>query len=388
MIRRSGAFGMVGVLFASAFVALVSAQGGAAAAASFGDWKSVSAGDVHTCAIRKGGELYCWGRDVEGQVGDGANPNPATSPRRIGTLNDWARVAGGRDHTCAIRTSGKLYCWGSDSSGQLGDGNTSSTADAPKRIGTLDDWSKVDSGYAHSCGIRKNGKLYCWGSNADGQIGDHGASSTADAPKRVGTGADWNSVSTGREHTCGIRQNGKLYCWGGDDKRQVGDGANPDPALYPRRIGSLDDWATVSAGEYHTCAIRKSGKLYCWGFDNFGQVGEGQTTIPLDVPVHIGSLDDWATVAAGNNHTCGARKNGKLYCWGWNSDNQLGDEGSGTASAPRRIGALDDWASLSGGRAHTCGIRKGGSLYCWGRDTEGQVGDGTNPTPAKTPRRI
>jgi alpha-tubulin suppressor-like RCC1 family protein len=298
----------------------------------------VSVGGDHTCGVRANGKLYCWGADAEGQVGNGGESSePVIAPRRIGTFEDWAYVATGGSHTCGVRRNGKLYCWGSDGAGQVGDGDATA-ATAPRRIGTFEDWATAGAGYAHSCGVRTNGKLYCWGSDEFGQVGDGDAVGNSTVPRRIGTFEDWATADGGYGHSCGVRKNGKLYCWGSDNFGQVGDGDNPTEAAAPRRIGTFEDWANVSALNSHTCGTRRNGKLYCWGYDTFGQIGDGGDNVNALAPLRIGTFEDWTTVSAGNTHTCGVRRNGKLYCWGVDDEGEVGDGvDESTKTAPLRI---------------------------------------------------
>jgi alpha-tubulin suppressor-like RCC1 family protein len=386
---------LASTLMATGLVAVTTLTMSPAQADSFQDWANVSAGDSHTCGVRSNGKLYCWGADYAGQVGDGSNDGDgAPYPRRIGAFEDWSAVSAGGSHTCGIRHGGKLYCWGGDYTGQIGNGNGyDSNVISPKRIGSLEDWSNVSAGRLHTCGVRKNGKLYCWGMDINGQVGDGDGSSDKSAPVRIGTHEDWSTVDAGSDHTCGVRTNGKLYCWGWDNLGQVGDGngGSDTRVTAPRRIGTLEDWSKVSTGAIHSCGIRHGGKLYCWGNDGNGQIGDGGSDKDKSAPVRVGTFEDWSNVSAGIIHTCGIRTNGRLYCWGNDSKGQLGDgflQHDG-ATGPRRIGTFEDWSKVSAGAAHTCGVRKNGKLYCWGSDDEAQIGNGEDETGTVfSPERI
>jgi alpha-tubulin suppressor-like RCC1 family protein len=387
MIRRSAAFWSAFALLATALIAGTPISGASAVESiSFSDWNSISAGDNHTCGTRSDGKLYCWGNNEEGEVGDGSPSGPVYAPLRIGSFADWAQASAGGNHTCGVRKNGKLYCWGYDNFGQIGDG-ASTGATSPRRIGSFEDWANVSASYRHTCGVRKNGKLYCWGRDTFGQIGDGDVANDHAAPSRIGTFEDWVRVDAGGHHTCGVRANGKLYCWGHDYNGQVGDGADTG-ATSPRRIGTFEDWSRVAAGLSHTCGVRTNGKLYCWGYGEFGQVGDSEEDLLAESPRRIGSFEDWSRIAAGDSHTCGARTNGKLYCWGSDSYGQIGDDDGTHAIAPRRVSSSEDWATVTAGENHSCGIRAH-KLYCWGRDNLGQLGDGTDDdTPVTVPRRI
>ena len=376
-------------------VALAALSGAPPAhAVPFSDWQTVSAGSNHTCGIRAG-MLFCWGLNLFGQLGDGTNVKRLT-PKRITAVSDWKSVTAGSGHTCAIRGTGALYCWGDNEKGQLGDGTVAPRI-SPKRITAVSDWKFVTSGgeenRSYTCAIRGTGALYCWGDNSSGQLGD-GTKTQRFSPKRITAVADWTTIAAGGEeiaiHTCAIRGAGALYCWGDNFNGQLGDGTQTDH-LSPKRITAVDDWTSVAAGgeeeNSHTCAIRGTGALYCWGYNGTGELGDG-TGIQRLSPKRITAVSDWNDITAGALHTCGVRGTGALYCWGGNHVNQLGDGTDTGRLSPVRITAVADWKLVAAGDYHSCAIRGTGALYCWGFNLHGQVGDGTDGNQRSTPTRV
>jgi alpha-tubulin suppressor-like RCC1 family protein len=311
------------------------------------DWTAVSTGWGYSCGTRAEGSLWCWGDNYSGQLGDGSTVpvdengfsegfliEPA--PVRVGAASDWTAVSAGDSHTCGIRSGGALWCWGNNGSGQLGDGSTDSRT-APVRVGTASDWTAVSTGWGYSCGIRAEGSLWCWGENTHGQLGNGTAALLDESgypldypvqrtPVRVGAASDWTAVSAGMGHTCGIRAEGGLWCWGDNEKGVLGDGtasvrSADRPYLNnnrsaPVRVGTASDWTTVAVGDAYTCGRRVDGSLWCWGANVEGQLGDG-TAVDSPVPVRVaGGADDWTTVSGTEWLTCGIRADGTLWCWG------------------------------------------------------------------------
>ena len=236
--------------------------------------------------LRTTGKLYCWGINTAGQLGDGTE-TPRTSPKQIGTATDWKLVAASRyQHTCGIRGSGNLYCWGHNHFGQLGDGSTSKHT-SPTRIGTFADWgAALPRQFPHTCGVRTNGKLYCWGSTDYGKLGITYSADKETSPKRVGSFQDWVSVGAGHSDSCALRANGKLYCWGKYLEGASGQRLVCQPRAHSHTCRAPSSGSRLTSGDNHNCAIRV-GELYCWGRNNEGQVGSHTNITPFRSPQRV-----------------------------------------------------------------------------------------------------
>jgi alpha-tubulin suppressor-like RCC1 family protein len=177
----------------------------------------------------------------------------------------------------------------------------------------------ISAGGYHTCGI-KNGELYCWGYNKYGQLGI-GSIDNQYSPEKVGTDSDWTFIKAGMYTTCGIRS-GELFCWGNNDQSIIGD-----EAMYsePTQIGSDSDWTEVSYPYTNVCGI-KNGKLFCWGHNQYGQLGDGTSGYGMNKtdPVQVGTSSLWTDISSTQFHSCGIN-NSKVYCWGWNNFGQLGN---------------------------------------------------------------
>lgn len=319
--------------------------------------------------------LWAWGRGDTGALGNGTLITQSV-PAVVGagTPTTWTDASAGFAHTCAVNGDGTGWCWGDNYWGELGDGTTTNR-DIPARVGFENWWVSISAGGGHTCGIRNTGELVCWGRNDEGQIGD-GTTTQKTEPEPVGRDLDWASVSAGSGlHTCAIKTNGTLWCWGDNRLGTLGDGTFIDrPA--PVQIGTDSDWTSVSAGAYQTCGVRGTGMLWCWGWNGFGQLGDGTTT-DRNVPTQIGTAADWAHVSTGAYHTCGLRTTGGLWCWGRNFEGAVGDGTTDDRWSPTQVGTDTNWVDAAAGAGHSCGVRMDGTLWCWGWNLFGELGDAT-----------
>lgn len=348
------------------------------------DWEFTEGGLNQTCGLKSDGRLFCWGDNRYGQLGDGTGSNK-TSPTRINTDTNWVTVGGGSNYTCGAKNDGTLWCWGYRGYGH--DGTPDIIRNIPTQVGAATNWAIFDgsSGLPHTCGVQNDGTLWCWGYNYYGQLGI-GSTTDQFIPTQVGSDTSWSLVTAGTHHTCGIRNDGTLWCWGYNDYGQLGIGPpdlDNDPIQYvqynyPFQVTSAgNSWTFVTAGFSHNCGIQTNGTLWCWGNNSYGQMGDGTTLTKWD-PVQIGTDTDWISVDGGDSaHTCGIKTNGTLWCWGNNSCGQVGDGTTTNKTIPTQVGSNTNWVSVFVGEQHTCGLKTDGTLWCWGRNSSGQLGDGT-----------
>lgn len=338
---------------------------------------ALGAGPYHTCAIQ-GGALSCWGRNDTHQLGT-AGTTPVLAPAMLeGT--DWAEVAAGEQHTCARRTGGSVWCWGENGSGQCGVGDTAAPVDAPAFVSTSGAAAQLSTNFDFTCAIYESGALFCWGANAEGQLAQDdpfpGDGVNRSAPVEVETAADWTFVDAGQGHACGIRAPGSLWCWGRNSEGELGLGAGAAGQLRtPQRVGDGEDWAEARAGQNHTCARKTDGSLWCWGANDESQLGLGDHQTRSE-PTRVGDASDWTAVTVDTFHGCGLRAPGSLWCWGRNVEGQLGTGDHQEQGQPVQIGTDDDWSQVSAGRFHTCARKQDGTIFCVGQNTYGQLGTG------------
>lgn len=380
----------------------------------------VGYGSNHACARRfDGPTLWCWGNNSAGQLGNGKTTS-SNLPVIVGTTGvtgtTWDNVEGGSEHTCGIRDNSTLWCWGSNSAGQLGDGTTTNRS-GPVQVGGSPSGSvwqtEISAGSNHTCGIRDNSTLWCWGSNNHGQLGD-GTNNSSTTPVLVSTagvsGGGWLYVALSNEgdYSCGLRSDNSAYCWGNNDKGQLGNGTTDDSKL-PVAISTSgvtgSGWKNIFPGKGHTCGLRDDGSGYCWGDNQYGQLGNGTTddsTTPTPVDTTgLAAPKKWQTLVAGMNHTCGTLPEidvafgliftGSGYCWGRNNAGQLGDGSTTNRSTPVRVGgssSTTQWISMAATNEFSMGFTVLPSLdminiWTWGKNDLGQLGDGSNTNRSK-----
>ena len=331
------------------------------------------------------GLLFTWGRNNYGRLGDNTTLASKSSPVSVvGGFTNWCQVSAGDIHTAAIRTNGTLWTWGSNSSGQLGDNTAASSSKSSpvSVVGGFTNWCQVSAGVSHTAAVRTNGTLWTWGFNAAGQLGDNtaGVGASKSSPVSVVGGfTDWCQVSAGCAYTVALRTNCTLWTWGCNNQGQLGDNTIVSKSSPVSVVGGFTDWCQVSTVFRHTAALRTNGTLWAWGYNGSAQLGDN-TIVAKSSPVSVvGGFTDWCQVSAGSFHTAAVRTNGTLWAWGTNILGTLGDNTVGNKSSPVSVvGGFTDWCQVSAGDFHSAAIRTNGTLWSWGRNNNyGQLGDNT-----------
>jgi alpha-tubulin suppressor-like RCC1 family protein len=285
-------------------------------------FRHVVAGWEFTCGVTTGDRIYCWGKNDQGQLGTGSTAtfNPAPSSvagnRRYRQVRAWAGAA------CAITMSRAAFCWGDNSAGQLGNG-TDRSSRVPTRIGGPPGllWRQLTMGGAHTCGITTGNGAWCWGTNASGQLGD-GTKIRRFIPGAVSGALAVAQIEAGLFHTCAATTAGRAYCWG--DGIAIGNGAGLDPVATPTPVAGRRTWDNVSGGSGFTCAVTATARGLCWGSGASGALGNGTSLNQLR-PVPVAGSLSFVAINAGSEFACGVGTNGQGWCWGGNSNGQLGD---------------------------------------------------------------
>jgi alpha-tubulin suppressor-like RCC1 family protein len=357
----------------------------AVATASASSASALTAGYYHTCALTSLGAVKCWGYNVYGSLGDGTNTNRNTPVDVIGLSTGVTAISAGYRHTCAVTGAGAVKCWGWNFLGQLGDGTNT---DSNKPVGVIGLGSGVTAVTAdgdHACALTTTGAVKCWGHNSFGQLGD-GTNTNSNKPVGViGLGSGVTEISAGAHHTCALTSTGAVMCWGYNVYGELGDGNNTT-SYTPVVVSGLGSGVmAVGAGGDHTCVLMSTGAVKCWGRNSYGELGDGNNT-SINRPVGVVGLGSGATaITAYTSNTCALTSAGAVKCWGRNTYGELGDGTNTDSNTPVGVSGLGSGATAtSAGAVHTCALTTAGAVKCWGYNLYGELGDGTN-TNSNTP---
>lgn len=385
--------------------------------AGISDADRIAAGGDNSCALHLTGAVSCWGNNNEGQLGNGQIASASTASQKVADINDATSVAAGTSFTCALRQNASISCWGKNSSGELGIGQTTyeiASSQVPVEVDGITDARAVDLGWSHACALHSDGSISCWGENEDGQLGN---SQTAQShmPLEVEGISDAVSVSTGPFHTCAVRQNGSISCWGLNSIGQLGNGLTDDSGPSQAPVGGtavhksaslrsvqlsrftsvigIADASSVAAGGGHTCALHQNGIVSCWGNNESGQLGNGRSRLGWNalaqfsaVPVQVEGITDAIAVDAGAGFSCALHETGSVSCWG---DNEFGELGNGQmeddSPVPVPVEGIDDATAIATGGTHACAIHQNGAVSCWGNNSLLQRGTNQTILPSAIP---
>jgi alpha-tubulin suppressor-like RCC1 family protein/roadblock/LC7 domain-containing protein len=312
-----------------------------------GEVTAIAAGNAHTCVLTSAGGVKCWGANGHGELGNGAAGDGGTPTDVSGLTGGVYAIAAGNEHSCAVTTGGDVFCWGLNANGQLGDG-TKTDSRIPVRVaGIFEAVKGIAAGAGHTCALTVRGGVLCWGDNQYGQLGDGKGTKNRVVPEAViGLKEGVSAFSARGGHTCSLMTNSGVKCWGNNQYGQLGDGTKTNRAVPVDLLQLGRGVSAVAAGSDHTCASI-GGKVKCWGWNYYGQLGDGTKTTQGNPVAADGVPVDVRMIGAGGAHTCVVTGRGGVTCWGGNSSGQLGDGTTFDSGAPVDVKTFHDPVRMS-----------------------------------------
>jgi len=368
--------------------------------------EAIAAGGRESSCTIYSGKAYCWGDDSDGELGNGVTTSTAQlTPVAVytgGALSGvtMTQITMGYWHVCALASIGAVYCWGYDVDGELGNGTTSSTpSNVPVLVSGGLTFIQISAGQYSTCGVTSAGAVYCWGLGSSGQLGVSGSTASSSTPVAVTTtgtalsGRTIVQVAAGYLHTCALDNTGLVYCWGIDTNGELGNNTTSSTA-QPGATAVYTTGTTmagriivqITASSNFTCALDSTGLVYCWGYGANGQLGDNGTPTSQDVPASVYTTATpmagvaIASISASEFDTCALGSAGAAFCWGYNADGRLGINNTTTVSVPTAVytgGTLSGrtLAQVNAGDQGSCALDSTGTAYCWGNNGHGQEGN-------------
>ncbi|MHB8060233.1 MAG: RCC1 domain-containing protein, partial [Gaiellaceae bacterium] len=332
---------------AAALIAAAAATLGLGCGGAHSHVVAISAGSDHSCALFANHSVRCWGSDAYGQLGNGkTSGRPITTAVSVHGLRDAARLSAGDGHSCVLLTNHKVECWGRNGDGQLGNGTTKNSS-TPVPVSGITSAIQVTAGGGHSCALLANHGVKCWGSF-------EGRRKRNLAPVQMQSIANATAIAAGGSSTCAVLSSRGVVCWGWGSLGQLGNGKTVLGSRAPVPVSGIDTATAVSSGSAHSCALLSDHTISCWGNGQNGQLGSGYQSSAVPIPTEGSSRQavGYAQVSAGGFHTCALLSDLRVECWGIN----FAGEDLGAGSYPGAVGGLTSATSISAGGSHTCAL--------------------------------
>lgn len=352
------------------------------------EFRWVGGTDYYGCGLGVDSVAYCWGENLEGQLGDGTGgcfgagcpPQDRDYPAPVASGPKYVQLTVHWSYSCGLTAEGEVWCWG----------DPPAAVDIwtePQRVESAVTFAAVTAGDQHLCGLTEGGSAYCWGDGWLGEIGD-GAMTGRGQPTAVAGGHRFTAIEAGQESTCGVTESDGVYCWGSWSTMSLRrftsvDWPNVDPIdptgdvtwPEPRGVPGSRELRTVSVGRSHACGLGEDGAGYCWGAVGNGDLGIGYSE-EQDDPVAVAEPIEAVAVQAGHFASCARATDGQAWCWGLNDLGQLGNGTTENAFVPVPVSGGHAFVDLALSVSHGCGIDGEGRAWCWGDNAAGQLGTG------------
>jgi alpha-tubulin suppressor-like RCC1 family protein len=322
------------------------------------NWKSIAGGGNHTIALKTDGSLWSWGSNGSGRLGVNDTTFRSTPVTTLLGGTNWKSIAGGSTHTIALKTDGTLWTWGSNGSGRLGVNDSTSRSTPVTTLLGGNNWKSIAGGDDHTIALKTDGTLWSWGLNGNGQLGVNNTTSRSTPVTTLLGGTNWKSIAGGGNHTIALKTDGTLWSWGRNSYGQLGVNNATDRITPVTTLLGGNNWKSIAGGLGHTIALKTDGSLWSWGRNDSGQLGVNNTTFRSTPVTTLLGGTNWKSIAGGLTHTIALKTDGSLWSWGGNGNGQLGVNDTTTRSTPvtTLLGGTN-WKSIAGGEDHTIAIQ-------------------------------
>jgi alpha-tubulin suppressor-like RCC1 family protein len=363
-----------------------------------GDYIAMAGGGNHSAAIENNGMVAAWGENYYGQLGSSTNNttyNPNPYPATVSGPTNVIATAAGESHTVALKSDGKVLAWGYNAYGQLGKSANTSANPTPAEVSGLSNVIAVAVGKHHTVALNSDGIVWTWGLNDKGQLGsltNSGTNSPNPTPAKVSGLSNVIAIAAGGSHTLALKSDGTVWSWGLNDKGQLGNTTNSgtsNPTPYLFQVSGLTDVIAIAGGGSHSLALKSDGTVWAWGYNEQGQLGKSVNTSPNPTPAQVSGPANVIDIAAGTNHTIALKSDGTVLAWGYNNTGQLGNGNFTSQNIPVAVSSLTSVIAIAAGGSHTLALKSDGTLLAWGKGASGQLGNGntssqTSPVQTKS----
>ena len=326
------------------------------------NWQQVSIGADHSAAIKTDGTLWLWGFGDSGRLGNNSSINRSSPVQTVSNVATWKQVSAGGIHSAAIKTDGTLWLWGSGAGGVLGANFVANRSSPVQTSSATNSWKQVSLGCIHSAAIKTDGTLWIWGCNSTGLLGDNTSIDKSSPVQTVSQTTDWKQISLGRSQSAAIKTDGTLWLWGCGAIGQLGNNSTLNRSSPVQTISTGTSWKQVSVGGFHSAAIKTDGTLWLWGCNQQVATASGQlgnnSSINLSSPVQtVSSGINWKQVSLGFYQSAAIKTDGTLWLWGLGDSGRLGNNSSINRSSPvQTISTGTSWKQVSSGGSHSSAI--------------------------------
>jgi alpha-tubulin suppressor-like RCC1 family protein len=334
--------------------------------------QKLAAGALHTLAVAPSGKVWGWGLNMFGQLGDNSLSN-RTTPVEVQGLTDVIAVSAGTFHSLALKSDGTVWAWGDNAYGQLGD-TTYTGRRVPVYVQVVTNVIAIGAGANHSLAVKSDGTVWAWGANDSGQLGI-GTTTKTNVPTQISTLSSMVAVTGGTAFSLAIKSDGTVWSWGGNGYGQLGDGTTTS-RLSPVQVSGVTNATGVAAGNCQSLAVLSTGAVKAWGCNGWGQLGDG-TSDTRTSPVTLSGISSVSAVSAGFAHSFAVKTDGTAWAWGYNGYGNLGTGSFTAANVPTAIAGLANISAIDAGEHYGAAVTTNGVVWTWGANDQGQLGNGT-----------